>query len=869
MDAVQFGQWMSKRRHACGFRSQRTLAETTSVDSTAAQPAISENFLARLEAGQLAHPFRGSVRRRVLALAWYLCKTPQDVKVYLRAAGLTELQADETEQIRQLHQYLGTAQTQQKLPLPPRPMRLIGREPLLQELVNTIPTMDMGVYAITGMPGVGKSALASEVVHRLAANERVRAFPDGIAVFTCSGRRGSSGLIALLDDIITVFDTQATAHSGGGSRRSSHKSLRHTSSEARRAQGIACGQGEQVAPTRDDQAWEASKHSRGDALCSPWDLASMIDHARLALMNKRALLLLDDVDAQFPLRQALEAVQGQDRLPLAHQRGNAGGYAQRVVLTTGCFIPLPALVTHHLHLAPLDPIAALECFTALLNRPLHADEMDDAKRLCAALGYLPLALEVAASAVVVAGIPLSFLVAHADQNPLNDLLDGEQELRSRLAQAFESFDTEIQKRFALLSTLGVPSFGLESAAALRAITSEQLANAAADLGQLVRHSLVDLVQPPLLNAISDHRVPARGTPTMDGLAHEVPLPAGNTMDYARYQLHPLLYAQSVNSLKQLEAEEIEKARGNVQAYALGYIERHRWDISYLERERDFLFAALKEALFTEQYEHVVRFVDGLRHVSNNLPNPEEKKRFYLWGIHASQYLHDRQYQSCFMNDLGHVYLEQGEFLQAKQVWTESLEIVASLKQPAPVHLWGALSNLGDLAYIQGEGDAAMEYAEMYLKRYQNSDNAIRTADAHYCYAVYARLQGQLDRAYRSVSSAMDILSQRGQIPESSLENFIKLRVHAELARVQGDYSASQVPIELAASLIQQRGNYHLLADLLLEQARFARNQGRHHDARHLAQRVAQVAEQMKFPLYHQLGTQLLQQLAGTAPLSSI
>src|SRR5712692_3354240 len=88
MDAVQFGQWMSKRRHACGFRSQRTLAETTdAINRSPTEPAISENFLARLEAGQLAHPFRGSVRRRVLALAWYLCKTPQDVKVYLRAAG--------------------------------------------------------------------------------------------------------------------------------------------------------------------------------------------------------------------------------------------------------------------------------------------------------------------------------------------------------------------------------------------------------------------------------------------------------------------------------------------------------------------------------------------------------------------------------------------------------------------------------------------------------------------------------------------------------------------------------------------------------------------------------------------------------------
>jgi ATP/maltotriose-dependent transcriptional regulator MalT len=109
---------------------------------------------------------------------------------------------------------------------------------------------------------------------------------------------------------------------------------------------------------------------------------------------------------------------------------------------------------------------------------------------------------------------------------------------------------------------------------------------------------------------------------------------------------------------------------------------------------------------------------------------------------------------------------------------------------------------------------------------------------------------------------MDIISQYGPMRASSLESFIALRVQAELARVQGDYAASQVPIEQAARLIQERGNYRLLADLLLEQARFAARLGRRDDARHLAQRVAQVAEQMKFPLFHQLSTQLLQRLAG-------
>src|SRR5262252_7891224 len=97
MDAVRFGRWISERRLKCGWRSQRALVEAMRQHPLLSEYSISEDFLARLEAGQLAHPFRGSVRRRVLAMAWLLCKTPRDVRTYLQAAELSELKADEAE----------------------------------------------------------------------------------------------------------------------------------------------------------------------------------------------------------------------------------------------------------------------------------------------------------------------------------------------------------------------------------------------------------------------------------------------------------------------------------------------------------------------------------------------------------------------------------------------------------------------------------------------------------------------------------------------------------------------------------------------------------------------------------------------------
>src|SRR5581483_7169838 len=220
MDTVQFGHWISERRSKYGFRSQRALAERVAGDPMLSKLDITENFLARLEAGSFAYPFRGNVRSRVMALAWLLCTTNRDVSAYYQAAGFTELDDREAEDLYALRKHLSRRHCQRVLPLPLRPQRLIGRESLVREIIDSLYAMETGLYAITGLPGVGKSALASEVAHRLAADEQahMRAFPDGIAAFTCTGRHGTSGLLSLLADIIAFFGPPAPSHANGRSR---------------------------------------------------------------------------------------------------------------------------------------------------------------------------------------------------------------------------------------------------------------------------------------------------------------------------------------------------------------------------------------------------------------------------------------------------------------------------------------------------------------------------------------------------------------------------------------------------------------------------------------------------------------------------
>src|SRR5215472_3025014 len=242
MDAIQFGRWLSNRRHRCGWSSQRALAEATQQEPFLRECDISERFLARLEAGHLVHPFRGAVRQRVLALAALLCKTPREVQTYLRTAELTALGAEEAEYVQRLHAYLQAQQADPVLLLPPRPARLVGRAELVDDLLRQLATGTSGLYAVTGMPGVGKSALAFEVMHRLVSNERQhrRPFPHGVATFTCTGRRDTHGLITLLHAIAEAFSAPTLPVSGAASSGISLAALSNShASEAAREIDLA------------------------------------------------------------------------------------------------------------------------------------------------------------------------------------------------------------------------------------------------------------------------------------------------------------------------------------------------------------------------------------------------------------------------------------------------------------------------------------------------------------------------------------------------------------------------------------------------------------------------------------------------------
>lgn len=366
MDALRFGRWLSERRRSRGWPSQQALAVAAGADERLCELGISEAFLARLEAGLLAFPFRGAVRGRVLGLAWLLCATPRELSAYLRGAGLTDLNREEADELASLRAALESRRRPAPMLLPPRPRHLFGRHAALAELVAVLQSGQPGLYAVTGTPGVGKSALACAAVHAIAGSERLRTrlFPDGIVTLSCTGRQGVEGLAALLAECCAIFaPTRDLAPS--------------------------------LAPVLDEQPEVV-------------DIAHAINRARTVLAGKRVLLLLDNVEPGFPLRMLLESVVvgGYERAA-----GEAAGAGQpgQVVLATTYVTPVSVLPAYRVELAPLAEDDGVGMLSALIGRPLEGIERRAAAEVCAAAAYLPLSIEIAANAILTYDIHLPAL----------------------------------------------------------------------------------------------------------------------------------------------------------------------------------------------------------------------------------------------------------------------------------------------------------------------------------------------------------------------------------------------------------------------------------------------------------------------------
>ncbi len=128
-----------------------------------------------------------------------------------RVGAVEQTAAATADEVRQLKATL-TAAPAPNVAAPgglPRPLSLVGREPELAKLTASLKGgASTGVFAVEGMGGVGKSALAAEAVARLSEDRD--AFPGGAAWISCEGLEGAEGLAELWSRVARALSLELT-----------------------------------------------------------------------------------------------------------------------------------------------------------------------------------------------------------------------------------------------------------------------------------------------------------------------------------------------------------------------------------------------------------------------------------------------------------------------------------------------------------------------------------------------------------------------------------------------------------------------------------------------------------------------------------
>ena len=316
--------------------------------------------------------------------------------------------------------------------------------------------------------------------------------------------------------------------------------------------------------------------------------------------------------------------------------------------------------------------------------------------------------------------------------------------------------------------------------------------------------------------------------------------------------------QAMERLDQVEPAIVHTASHDAQSYALAYVEHYGGNVPQLEREREFLLAALAQAWQQEKYTSVVRLMTGLAYLAGRLGNNAEGQRILLWGIDACRQTHDRYQLATFLHRFSELLWSRGQYTQAWQAWEGSRAIACELGRPAC--LWEPLFSLVYIADILGTHAEVQRFADSLLHAH-DADASNSLAVALFVRAFYARLAGNMDKACDDLCSCLQPLStQDSGLP--IYKRFFELAVQTELARVEGNYAQSQEYAETTISFARTFCDPYTIAILLIDQAFSAYQHGVLNEAYATIQYLVQLTRCMQAPHLHRATMFYLQHLPG-------
>jgi tetratricopeptide (TPR) repeat protein len=713
-----------------------------------------------------------------------------------------------------LHQYLQSHPSAPTLPpphtLPPRAPGFVGREVDLQALVAGL--QQGHAMAVVGMGGLGKTSLAAEGVHALAAEPD--AFPGGVTWVRCNQRSGPDGAIWILDQLLAAWNASLPAEVTARVT-SPEEGLELRERALRRRLGVAAGEQQPVA----------------------------------------RLVLLDNVEPGLLLGRLLDALAPLGVVPLLTTRVEPS--TSRVRL---------------LRLDALEASSGIRLFAERFrDRGGSWDAARDesaAQQIVEALGGLPLAIELAAARAARTHLTLPTLTEELRAPDalarLNDPVDPSAGVRYSLAKTLLALSSTGRVRFVALGLpegQDWPASVIEQMFAGIPVRQEDGPTPQADLEALVSYSLVSLITAhgeeaprlhlhPLVRDLAREEWTQQAASVREAaltgllagvqswvdahrmdfatLARDDDLIVGTLRAAAKEQIEPPRIIASVKALdfylvsanlarrEELVGLQLASARaiGDPKSELIA-LQRLAGTFGLLAW-RDKQYSAAREAVAVARAlgdpKELASALGAAAGAAAEARQSDEAHVLYDEGHHIGSTLQVGPGMAATFSNLADAAARLGDFQEAARLFAQGLAS-ARLGGVHPITLFVLLGNYGEVCSLLGDDAAAREHFEENVALLRGTQSHGEAAAQHFLGEVLLKT-GEVEAAARLFQEALQTVEQRypdlSDAEGGQLIRHLRGNVAAtqgEAARLRGDNKEARRLFEQALGLFDETDVY--------------------------------------------------------------
>jgi DNA-binding SARP family transcriptional activator/tetratricopeptide (TPR) repeat protein len=554
------------------------------------------------------------------------------------------------------------------------------------------------------------------------------------------------------------------------------------------------------------------------------DLPALASAFRGVLVDKRALIVLDDVTSMTRIRPLLP---GSDTVP--------------VLLTTRDHDLAHALNARIWPLQPLSLTNGRLLLTQILGQERIKAESEAADQICALLQNLPLAVEIVGQRLKSrTRRRLADVAARLSDETrrLSELKISDQEVRASFALSYDSLDADLRYTFALMGLFAGRSF---TAAALTAAADQD------------RYEVEDRIF--TLISLS--------------LAQE----EGET----RYSQHPLL----ADFAREKLGEAVEE-HGRLIQYYLDFVRQYQQDYDNLRPEWDNILGAMQTAYAYQIWPAVIDFADALGDAWFTRGRYTDARKGYMLAAEAAVATNDPLKQASFLYRWGQACIEQADHAAAHDKFTQSQRLCQEIGDIAG--LANTETSLGRLALERGEVDEAKTHLAHSRHLYESlNDNrglaklSHTEARLHYFMGDYTQAATLAEQAIvhweqladeRNAAITLDLLAATAleqrlpdlaeQYARRSLvlaerlqakgEQAVALGTLAHIHRMRRDFDQAQAAAERGLALLETIGDLSAQANALYLLSRIYLESGQYESAIQFGQKSLHLCQTVQYRL---------------------